>query len=233
MTLEVPTGQNTVIIGSSGAGKSVTLKLVVGLLEADDGVVQVDGETVQEMDRDELAALRGRIGYVFQFAALFDSMTVAENIRLGLVRRKHSEEEIAARIAESLAVVDLSGTRTLPGRAVGRHAQAGRHRASDRAQAALHSLRRADHRPRSRHRRGDGPAHDADPRSRRHRARGHPRHAERLHGRRPHRHAARGRHPQVGTVDEIQATTDPVVRQFIEGRPDEIEPAPAVRRSTG
>ena len=85
----MPDGQNTVIIGYSGSGKSVTLKCVVGLLEPDAGRVVVDGAVVGEMDRDELAELRGRIGYVFQFAALFDSMTVAENIALGLVRRGH------------------------------------------------------------------------------------------------------------------------------------------------
>ncbi|HET7240160.1 MAG TPA: ATP-binding cassette domain-containing protein [Gemmatimonadales bacterium] len=110
LTLEVPDGRNTVIIGYSGTGKSVTLKLIVGLLEPDRGRVEVDGEVVHEMDRERLAALRGQIGYGFQFAALFDSMTVAENIRMGLVRRGHGEREIQERIAESLAVVELGGT---------------------------------------------------------------------------------------------------------------------------
>ena len=110
VSLDVPDGQNTVIIGASGAGKSVTLKLIVGLLEPDAGRVLVDGEDVQELDRNQLAALRGRIGYVFQFAALFDSMTVAENIRLGLAKRGFTEAVIRERIDESLAVVDLSGT---------------------------------------------------------------------------------------------------------------------------
>jgi phospholipid/cholesterol/gamma-HCH transport system ATP-binding protein len=110
VSLEVPDGQNTVIIGSSGSGKSVTLKLIVGLLEPDAGRVLVDGEDVQELDRDQLAALRARVGYVFQFAALFDSMTVAENIRMGLVRRGLGEAEIRQRVEESLTVVDLEGT---------------------------------------------------------------------------------------------------------------------------
>jgi phospholipid/cholesterol/gamma-HCH transport system ATP-binding protein len=110
VSLEIPDGQNTVIIGHSGAGKSVTLKLIVGLLEPDAGRVLVDGEDVQELDRKDLAALRGRIGFVFQSAALFDSMTVAENIRLGLVKRGYDADVIAERIGESLAVVDLSGT---------------------------------------------------------------------------------------------------------------------------
>src|SRR6185503_9441005 len=87
VSLEIPDGQNTVIIGASGAGKSITLKLIVGLIEADGGRVVVDDQVVHDLDRDGLAALRGRIGYVFQFAALFDSLTVAQNIRLGLVKR--------------------------------------------------------------------------------------------------------------------------------------------------
>jgi phospholipid/cholesterol/gamma-HCH transport system ATP-binding protein len=110
VSLEVPDGQNTVIIGASGAGKSVTLKLIVGLLEPDAGRVLVDGAEVQELDRDQLAALRGRIGYVFQFAALFDSMTVADNIRMGLVRRGYPEAEIRERVEQSLSVVDLAGS---------------------------------------------------------------------------------------------------------------------------
>jgi phospholipid/cholesterol/gamma-HCH transport system ATP-binding protein len=110
LSLEVADGRNTVIIGYSGSGKSVTLKLIVGLLEPDGGRVAVDGETVHEMDRTTLAALRARVGYVFQFAALFDSMTVGENIRLGLVKQGFGESAIRERIEESLAVVELSGT---------------------------------------------------------------------------------------------------------------------------
>src|SRR6185437_15900854 len=78
--------------------------------EPDAGRVVVAGSLKQEMGREELTELRGRIGYVFQFAALFDSMTVAENIALGLVRRGHDPAAIARRIEESLAVVELSGT---------------------------------------------------------------------------------------------------------------------------
>jgi phospholipid/cholesterol/gamma-HCH transport system ATP-binding protein len=110
VTLEIPEGQNTVIIGGSGAGKSITLKLIVGLLEPDAGRVLVDGADVQQLDRNQLRALRGRIGYVFQSAALFDSLTVAENIRLGLVRRGCDEALIRERVQESLGVVDLTGT---------------------------------------------------------------------------------------------------------------------------
>jgi phospholipid/cholesterol/gamma-HCH transport system ATP-binding protein len=110
VTLDVPDGQNTVVIGYSGVGKSVMLKCIVRLLESDAGRVVVDGAVVQEMSREELTELRGRIGYVFQFAALFDSMTVAENLALGLVKRGHDRDTIARRIEESLAVVELTGT---------------------------------------------------------------------------------------------------------------------------
>ena len=142
VSLDVPDGQNTVIIGYSGAARASPSSCIVGLIEPDGGRVLVDGEVVQDLDREQLAALRGRIGYVFQFAALFDSMTVAENIALGLVQRGHDPAgRSRARIEESLAVVELAGTEgKLPGGALRRHAQAGGHRPGHRAQAALHSL---------------------------------------------------------------------------------------------
>lgn len=109
-TLEIPDGQTTVIVGHSGAGKSVALKLIVGLLEPDHGAVEVDGQVVHTLDREQLTALRARIGFVFQFAALFDSMTVAENLALGLRRRSVGEAEIADRSAEALEIVGLAGS---------------------------------------------------------------------------------------------------------------------------
>ena len=97
---------------SGGVASSVEASIeasVEASVEPDAGAVLVDDQVVHELDRRALAELRGRIGYVFQFAALFDSMTVAENIRLGLVKRGHDEDEIRARIEESLAVVELPG----------------------------------------------------------------------------------------------------------------------------
>lgn len=110
VTLTIPEGTNTVVIGGSGSGKSVLLKHIVGLLEPDAGLVRVDGQSVQGRDREGLDALRAMVGYVFQFAALFDSMTVAENIELGLRRRGLTNDEIVARTTESLALVNLAGT---------------------------------------------------------------------------------------------------------------------------
>ena len=107
-SLTIPEGQTTVLMGYSGTGKSVVLKHIVGLLEPDAGRVEVDGLVVHELDYDELMQLRGRIGYVFQFAALFDSLTVTENVSLGLRRQRLDREVIAERVAESLRLVELS-----------------------------------------------------------------------------------------------------------------------------
>ncbi len=109
-SLEIRDAETVVIIGYSGSGKSVALKHIVGLLHPDAGDVIVDGQAVSTLDRDGLTRLRQGIGYVFQFAALFDSLTVADNLALGLRRRGLGEEEIEERVSEALALVDLSGT---------------------------------------------------------------------------------------------------------------------------
>ena len=110
LSLAVEEGETVSLVGFSGAGKSVTLKHINGLLRPDQGTVFVDGLEVPRLGRDQLYKLRLDIGYVFQFAALFDSMTVAENIRMGLVKKGGlSEAQIRERTAESLRLVDLSG----------------------------------------------------------------------------------------------------------------------------
>ena len=107
-SLAIPEGQTTVLMGFSGTGKSVALKHIVGLLEPDAGRVEVDGETVGDLAYEELMRLRTRIGFVFQFAALFDSLTVHDNLSLGLKRQGLPPEEIATRVTESLRLVELS-----------------------------------------------------------------------------------------------------------------------------
>ncbi|HEU4560370.1 MAG TPA: ABC transporter ATP-binding protein [Longimicrobium sp.] len=110
LTLDVEEGETVSLVGFSGAGKSVTLKHINGLLRPDQGTVFVDGLEVPRLGREKLFDLRLNIGYVFQFAALFDSMTVAENITMGLVKKGGlTEGQMRERIAESLALVDLSG----------------------------------------------------------------------------------------------------------------------------
>lgn len=220
VTLDVLDGENTVIIGYSGSGKSVTLKCIVGLIEPDGGQVVVDGEVVQEMGREELAELRGRIGYVFQFAALFDSMTVAENIALGLAKRGLDHDAIVERTAESLGVVELSGTEDkypaeLSG---GMRKRVGIARAIalkpryilyDEPTSGLDPVTSAvmdQLMVRTRDLGVTGLVVTHDMRS-----------AFCVGDRIAMLH--QGRIRQVGTKAEIQATTDPVVRQFIEGRP--------------
>lgn len=106
-SLDLPEGQTTVLLGYSGSGKSVVLKHVVGLLEPDAGEVLVDEQVVHDLDRDQLARLRGRIGFVFQFAALLDSLTVFDNLALGLRTRGLPPDEVSERVARSLEWVGL------------------------------------------------------------------------------------------------------------------------------
>lgn len=108
--LTIQTGETLGIIGQSGCGKSVLLKHVIGLLTPDEGEVIVDGKNVHELSENELYALRGRFGFLFQGAALFDSMTVLENVALGLVENSDLEdEEIHRIVADKLDMVGLPG----------------------------------------------------------------------------------------------------------------------------
>lgn len=110
-TLDVNEGETVVIIGYSGTGKSVAIKHIVGLLEPDSGEVWVDDQRVDTMERRELVKIRSRIGYVFQFAALFDSLSVGENVAMGLRKQGElSDSGIKERVRESLAFVGLEDT---------------------------------------------------------------------------------------------------------------------------
>lgn len=107
-SLDVEEGETVAIIGFSGAGKSVAIKHIVGLLMPDKGEVIVDGLNVPSLSRQELYQLRARIGYVFQFAALFDSLTIGENVAMGLRKQEGlTEAEIDERVHEALELVDL------------------------------------------------------------------------------------------------------------------------------
>ena len=110
VTLTVRDGRTQAVIGGSGSGKSVLLKHIVGLLEPDRGTVTVDGQAVAALRREELYELRRQVGYVFQFAALFDSMSVFDNVAMGLRRiRGLTVREIADRVHDSLALVEMTG----------------------------------------------------------------------------------------------------------------------------
>lgn len=105
--LEVATGETVAVVGRSGSGKSVLLKHVARLLRPDAGEVWVGDTEISRVDGEPLNRVRRRMGYVFQFAALFDSLTVGDNIRLAL-RRMVSQEEVEERLALSLERVGLA-----------------------------------------------------------------------------------------------------------------------------
>jgi len=107
---EVERGETIALLGPSGTGKSVLLKHINGLIHPDRGEVYVDGLSVPNLKRTEIAKLRSRIGYVFQFGALFDSMTVAENITLGITDEECAADErfCSARVVECLELVNLA-----------------------------------------------------------------------------------------------------------------------------
>ncbi|MFN7133031.1 MAG: ABC transporter ATP-binding protein, partial [Myxococcales bacterium] len=108
VTLDVPAGQTTVVLGGSGSGKTVLMKHMIGLLRPDRGQVIVDGEELTSLDEAALDRVRRKFGMVFQAAALFDSMTVFENVAFPLrEHRRMGEAEIARVVHEKLAVVGL------------------------------------------------------------------------------------------------------------------------------
>lgn len=110
VNLTINDGETLVIIGRSGCGKSVLLKLIVGLLKPDEGDIIIEGHTLTGMKRKDLYAIRKKFGFLFQGAALFDSMSVEENVGLGLRENKRfSDEKISEIVAEKLELVGLPG----------------------------------------------------------------------------------------------------------------------------
>ena len=227
-SLEVIEGETMVIIGYSGTGKSVAIKHIVGLLEPDEGDVQVDGLSVPALSRRDLYSLRARIGYVFQFAALFDSLTIGENVAMGLRKQNElSDRDIDERVSEALALVDLPDVaQRFPAELSGGM----RKRVGIARAIAL----------RPKYLLYDEPTTGLDPVT--------SAVIDQLMLRMQHQlgvtsivitHDMRSAYTvgtriamlyegcvrQVGTVDEIRDTRDPVVRQFIEGRAS-IESAP-------
>jgi len=225
-TLRVEDGSTTALVGFSGAGKSVTLKHIVGLLRPDSGTVRVDGREVPSLSREELYRLRRDVGYVFQFAALFDSMTIAENLAMGLRKQGGlSEAAIAERVSESLGLVELEGfERRMPSElSGGQRKRAGLARAiAFRPKYLLY----------------DEPTSGLDPvtttvidrlilKMRKelgvtslvitHDMESAYRISDRI------AMLYEGRVLEVGTPEEIRATRNPIVRGFIEGRPELVE----------
>jgi phospholipid/cholesterol/gamma-HCH transport system ATP-binding protein len=225
-TLDVVEGETMVIIGYSGTGKSVAIKHIVGLLEPDSGQVIVDDYEVPKLSRRELYQLRARIGYVFQFAALFDSFTIGENVAMGLRKQQElNEREIQDRVHEALELVDLPAVESrFPAELSGGM----RKRVGIARAIAL----------RPKYLLYDEPTTGLDPVTSAVIDQLMIRMREKLgvtsivitHDMRSAYSVGsriamlyEGKVRAVGTVDEIRQTTDPIVRQFIEGRPD-LEP---------
>ncbi len=109
--LDVPPGTSLVVIGGSGSGKSVLLKCVLGLIEPDDGLIEIDGQDILKLPRGEREVIRARIGMLFQAGALFDSLPVWENVAFGLIaRHKATREDARARANEVLGQVGLAAS---------------------------------------------------------------------------------------------------------------------------
>jgi phospholipid/cholesterol/gamma-HCH transport system ATP-binding protein len=109
ISFTVPAGHTLVILGASGAGKSVILKLILGLLRPDAGAVFIEGSRIDTLPESDLMPIRERIGMLFQESALFDSLTVADNVGYGLVEHAHmTPEQIRSRVEEVLRLIGLA-----------------------------------------------------------------------------------------------------------------------------
>ena len=114
VNLKINDGETMVILGASGSGKSTLLKLIIGLLRPDSGTIRIDGKEISSYTEAEMNEERRRMGMVFQYSALFDSMNVFENVAFGLRQHtKMNEEEIKKNVEEKLGMVGLQGTGAL------------------------------------------------------------------------------------------------------------------------
>jgi phospholipid/cholesterol/gamma-HCH transport system ATP-binding protein len=116
LSLEIKRGETLTVMGASGGGKSVMLKMLIGLLTSDGGEIVFDGADVAKMNDQELTDVRRRIAYLFQGAALFDSLTVGENVAYGLREQfwnKMSGDEIDSRVEQALGLVGLPGIESM------------------------------------------------------------------------------------------------------------------------
>ncbi|HMU42828.1 MAG TPA: ABC transporter ATP-binding protein [Ignavibacteriaceae bacterium] len=113
--LDIFPGETIVIIGKSGCGKSVLIKHIVGLIQPDEGYVKVEGEIINDLSQKKLYEIRKKFGFLFQGAALFDSMTIEENVGLPLIESKNgfTKSEILKAVREKLELVGLTNVEKL------------------------------------------------------------------------------------------------------------------------
>jgi len=107
ISFQVSSGETKVLLGESGSGKTLIMKLAAGLMRADSGQIMVTGQEITGMTENELLDFRRRIGFVFQESALFDSLTVEENVAFRLREENVAEEEIDKRVRETLRFVEM------------------------------------------------------------------------------------------------------------------------------
>ncbi len=112
LSLELKQGENLVVLGKSGSGKSVLIKCIIGLIQPDEGRIEVFGEDIPELTHEALDEMRVKVGFLFQSNALYDSMTIRENLEFPLRRHwiKNSKESVNDLVMEALNNVGLSGT---------------------------------------------------------------------------------------------------------------------------
>jgi len=114
LDLHIQRGETLVVIGQSGEGKSVLLKSLIGILKPDSGEILIDGTDIVPLSDKQLISIRKRCGMLFQGAALFDSLTVAENIMFGLIEHKIlAKDQALEKVSELLSIVGLEGTEQL------------------------------------------------------------------------------------------------------------------------
>lgn len=114
LTLSVIRGETLVVLGRSGCGKSVLLKLILGLMRQDSGKIIIDGKDISQISEERMTKLRKKFGMLFQGGALFDSLTVAENVAYPLKEHtKMTRAEIKEKVAEKLALMEMEGTEGL------------------------------------------------------------------------------------------------------------------------
>ena len=114
ISLEIADGETLAIIGGSGSGKSTLLRLMIGLIQPTEGEIWIDGDEISRMNEDELTRIRLKMGMVFQYSALFDSMTVGDNVAFGLVEHTNfSKDKIREIVREKLHQVGLEGVENL------------------------------------------------------------------------------------------------------------------------
>ena len=154
ISFSVPKGGMKILLGASGSGKSVLLKLILGLLRPDAGMILVDGQRIDRMTERDLMHVRGDIGMLFQENALFDSLTVAENVGYRLYEETDMpDDQVRSRIEEVLGFIGLGEyIDRMPSESVRRSATSCGHRPRDRRETEPPAFRRPDDGSRSHHR---------------------------------------------------------------------------------